>query len=142
MRIYGLVMRNFWWKVTSILVATVLWVALWVGQVEESRKDGMARGPMATFVYEEIPIIMLTSAAETNRFKLDPAYARVKVKAKSNVLEEMDSSSVRVFVELLERPTTNVFRASLELELGEGLQGEFVEPREVTVRVVRDTDEL
>lgn len=136
MRIYALVMGNFWWKVTSILVATVLWVALWAGKVEENRRDGLGRGPMATLVYDEVPIIMLTKASETNQFRLEPAFARVKVKAKSNVLEELDQSAIRVFAELLDRPTTNVFRASLELELEDGLEAEFVEPREVTVHVL------
>ncbi len=133
---YALAMGNFWWKVTSVLVATVLWVALWAGMVEENRRDGLGRGPTATLVYDDIPIITLTKASDTNRFRLEPAFARVKVKAKSNVLEDLDRSGIRVFAELLERPTTNVFRASLELELGDGLEAEFVEPREVTVHVL------
>ena len=136
MDFYSLVTRNFWWKITSVLVATVLWVAVWGGVIEKSREDDLGRGPMATFVYEDVPITFLKRASETNQFLIDPAFARVKVKAKTHILEETDVSSIKVVADLFDRPMTNLFRASLELKLGDGLAAEFVEPREVTVRVV------
>ncbi len=135
MDVYSLVIRNFWWKITSVLVATVLWVAVWGGVIEQSREDDLGRGPMATFVFEDVPITVLKRASETNQFLIEPAFARVKVKAKTHILEETDLSSIRVVADLFKRPMTNRFRASLELELGDGLAAEFVEPREVSVQV-------
>jgi len=136
MNLYQLVMRHFWWKITSILIATILWVAVRWDMIEESQNDAQGRGPMVTLVYESIPILVLKKASETNQFILNPANVRVKVKANSSVLEEMDASEIRVIADLINRPTTNVFTAPLRLDVRDELEVQFFEPRNVEVQVL------
>jgi YbbR domain-containing protein len=135
MNLYRLVMRHFWWKITSILVATILWVAVRWDMIEESQNNAQGRGPMVTLVYEAVPILVLKKASETNQFILNPASVRVKVKANSSVLEEMDVSEIRVIADLINRPTTNVFNAALRLDVRDELEVQFFEPRNVVVQV-------
>lgn len=136
MNLYRLVMRHFWWKITSVLVATILWVAVRWDMIEESRNDAQGRGPMVTLVYDAVPILMLKKASETNQFVLSPAAVRVKVKANSSVLEEMDVSEIQVIADLIDRPTTNSFSAALRLDVRDEIEVQFFEPREVEVRVL------
>ena len=103
--------------------------------IEESQNDAQGRGPMVTLVYEAVPILVLKKASETNQFILNPASVRVKVKANSSVLEEMDVSEIRVIADLINRPTTNVFNAALRLDVRDELEVQFFEPRNVVVQV-------
>lgn len=138
MNLYRLVMRHFWWKITSILVATILWVAVRWDMIEESQNDAHGRGPIAGKVYESVPILMLKRASETNQFVLNPTSVRVKVKANSSLLEEMNATEIRVVADLIDRPLTNVFTAALRVDVSEGLEIQSFEPRNVEVRVLEE----
>lgn len=135
MRVVDLVLSNFWWKITSILVAVILWSAIRY-DIEMSRDQQRVRGPVATFVFDEIPVIVYQKASETNRYVLNPSLVRVKVKGNAEVLENVKRSEIKVIADLIKAPATNSFRVPLELDVGSELEVEFVEPREVAVQVL------
>jgi len=137
---YRLVTRHFGWKVTSVLIATLLWTAIWWDMTEQSGDNARSRGPLGTRVYEEVPIIVLKRASDTNRFVLDPSSASVKLKANSALLQKTLASDLRVSVNLIDAPRTNRFRVPLELEVPAPLEVEFLEPRETEVRVEGSQD--
>lgn len=137
MRLLDLVVSHFWWKITSVLVAVILWSAIRY-DIEISRNQQRVRGPVATFVFDEIPVIVYQKASATNRYVLDPSVVRVKVKGNAEVLEEVKPSEIRVIADLVRAPATNSFRVPLELDVTSELEVEFVEPREVTVQVLNE----
>lgn len=135
MSLHRLILRNMGWKITSIVVATLLYITVRLDVIEKSQASDRGRGPLVTFVFEGIPVIVMKPADETNRFVLDPAVVRVKVKARSSVIEETDPTQIKVFADLVNRPMTNQFRLALDLDLSDPLELEYVEPREVLVQV-------
>ncbi len=136
MNFYRLTMRHFGWKATSVLIATVLWVAIRWDMIQESRKEARGGGLLVTREYNNVPIIVWKRAAETNQFILEPAVARVKVKANSVLLEETSIDAIRVSANLTKLPATNRFRIALELQVPDEIEVEFLEPREAEVRTL------
>ena len=135
MNLYQWVMRHFWWKITSVIVATILWGTVRWDMIERSQDEAQGRGPMVTFVHEAVPVLLLKEASEAATFVLTPSVVSVKVRANSSVLEEMDVSEIRVVADLINRPNTNSFRVPLDISVSDEIQVEFFEPREVAVQV-------
>ncbi|MCS1408471.1 MAG: hypothetical protein M2R45_01646 [Verrucomicrobia subdivision 3 bacterium] len=135
---YRLVMRHFGWKVTSVFIATLLWIAIWWDMIEKRGDSAQDQGPLGTRVYEDIPIIVLKRASDTNRFVLEPSAASVKLKANSALLEKTLVSDLRVSANLIDVPRTNQFLVPLELDVPARLEVEFLKPRATEVRIIEN----
>lgn len=128
---------NLGWKITSVVIAAMLWAAVRWDMIEESSKQSLGAGPLATFAYQEVPIVVYKKASVTNRIVLEPSAVTVVVRGNSSLVEETSLSEIRVQVDLVALPGTNTFRAPLEVSVPEGLTVEFYEPRDVSVTVSR-----
>lgn len=137
MNFLRLVIRNLGWKITSVVIAAVLWAAVRWDMIEESSQQNMGAGPLATFAYQDVPIVFYKKASETNRILLEPSVVTVVVRGNSSIVEETSLSQIRAQVDLVALPMTNTFRAPLEVTVPEGLTVEFYEPRDVLVTVAQ-----
>ncbi len=129
--------RNMGWKITSVLIATVLVAVIRWDLIEQSSQDAQGRGPLVTRLYSEVPIIVLRHAAETNRVVLTPSVVQAKVKGNSAILSQMDPEAIRVTLDLLDASNTNSFRAPLAIELPKFVTLVSLEPRDVAVVLAR-----
>lgn len=94
-----LVTHNFGWKAFSVLLASLIWYNIHTDiDGEVSTKRGPA-GNVATERFSKIQIQVLTSPGFDSPVKLSPAHVDVVVEGPIEVLEQLQTREIRVFVQ-------------------------------------------
>ena len=135
MTLRALLINNWRWKLFSLLIAWAVWFYIRnsisgdVG-VLRVKSTGAASGD---FVHE-FPISVLTSPGDTNNYRLDPASVGVTVRGDFLLLQELDWSEFRVYVNLSHAPEIAVSAHVVSVTPPSGIQVVSIEPAAVLVR--------
>ena len=115
-----LIVHNFWWKVTSLILATFIWfTVIWV--TGRSGDLGI-RGPESlvnvtrTHNFTRHPVSILVPSNESRSFRVEPAYVDITVSGELTDIENLNWKDVRAFVDALTfegRLTTNRVQVSI-----------------------------
>ena len=91
--------HNFWLKFFSVLVSTLIWLAVDASLRKES--------PVGRFASAEVnrkfprqPVLIMTGAGEHAALALDPADVSVLVRGPASVLNNLKEEDVQVFLDL------------------------------------------
>ena len=100
MSLRAYVQNNFWLKLFSLFLATLIWFS-----VRFYAKQGvrLARNPLSFFSTREfvgVPVRVITPPDQTGSFKAQPAYVDVTVSGDKNILHDMATREILVFVNL------------------------------------------
>lgn len=128
------------WKAASIFIAIILWVTLrWdlVNQnINQKRSEDILRAPLSSFIYEEVPILILKKSNHDHHIRLHPSSVRVKLKGHFSLLSKMKSAEIKVYADLVESHFTHSFYTSLQCIKSDEWEVEDIEPREVLVEIL------
>jgi hypothetical protein len=128
-------LRNFPWKITSLLFAIVIWLAV-RGQVSEPRAVQDRTGMWTTHLPDR-PVKVLVSRADTNQWKVRPERVRIQIEHPEG---EPNLQQVHAFVDvgtLSEQERTNlVFSREVMVHTPRGAALKQVDPRVVTIERV------
>jgi hypothetical protein len=121
----NLILRNFWWKLLSLLVAALAWLLIDT-EVQKSEQQAKAMQEVETDSrrpFYDIPITLLTSPANTNRFAVTPEVVSVEVGSKdSKALDDLQAHRVQAFVDVTDAEDEKQFRKPIQINV----PGEFV----------------
>lgn len=94
--------ENRWQKLFSIGLALLIWFT--VRSTEGLGLTQPAVGQRRTF--EDVPITVLTSAADLGRYRVEPETVQVQLRGDREVLEHLTLSEVEAYVNLIDLRTT------------------------------------
>ncbi len=93
-----LILKNFWLKLFSFILATLIWFTVW------SNLENEARLPWRTARsdrYREIadqPVLVLANSADKHAYRIDPARVRVTIRGSEAALDRLKPGDLEVFV--------------------------------------------
>ena len=135
-----LVLNNFWWKVTALLLAVGAWFGLTPGQYNLTLPaTGVG---YSTRELVQHPITIIKEAADTREFKVTPSAVDITISSRSlDSLRELDGREISPRVDLREF-NTNSTTAEIVVVIPEmekrGLELEKLSPERVQVELVRE----
>lgn len=97
------ILNNFWLKILSLLLATLIWFAIHSNLQLEYRFPQNLFRPVQTREFR-VPIALLTRAASSQAFSLSPREATIKVRGDEAVLKALAASDIQPFVKLTDVP--------------------------------------
>ncbi len=127
------VFSNFLWKLASLMMAVGLWVVIRLAVVEEDEASRADQGLWASREFTEVPIIVQTSATDTNRYVINPQTVRVKVEGQATLLESTDSGKIRVVADFTRQTSENEFAVTLDVEIPPEFELKHCEPQSIRV---------
>ena len=96
----ALIEKNFWLKAFSLMLATLMWLAV-------SYNAGLETlpGRRSTEIKREfasLPVMMLSTVAavDRDRVQIEPSHVKVQVSGEPERIQALKSEDVRVFVQL------------------------------------------
>jgi hypothetical protein len=97
-------MRNFLtkdlgWKLLSLALAVVIWYTVHT----LSRDAVIPAKPLdswATWTFSDVAVLVVSAAADVRQFKVNPAVVQVTVSGRPEVMTELASSDIHVWVNL------------------------------------------
>jgi hypothetical protein len=93
-----LILHNFWLKLTSLVVAALLWLV-----IDSTLEDGggAARHLDDVTTYREFPrrpVLVMTGMSDRRGYGAEPSEVSVTVRGPADVVERLQDSEIRVFV--------------------------------------------
>ena len=125
--------KDFGWKMFSVFLAVAIWLTVHKILDEGAGNPAiLIRGVERT--YDDLPVLIVSSAADVRDFHVKPAVVNVTVSGSSDDIAKVQTNQIRVFVDLTGIDTGNLHRR-VDVSMPSGLKLVSVEPSEVDVVV-------
>jgi YbbR domain-containing protein len=127
------IIKDLGWKFFSVVLAVAIWLTVYkIRSESESASPGVGIQEPATF--NNIPILIVSSAADVRDYHVSPATVTVTVSGAPDDIAKLHADQVRAFVDLTGIDVGNLHR-HVDVTMPSGLSLVNVDPREVDVVV-------
>jgi hypothetical protein len=99
----SLFLHNFWWKLFSVVLATLIWLAVNATLSNEaalSRRFALAN---VTHKFPHLPVLVMTGTGEHPAVTIEPSDVSVLVRGPAELLSSLQEQDVQVFLHLQEK---------------------------------------
>lgn len=98
------ILQNFWLKLFSLVLATMIWFAIF-GAQSNLRVDRPVLGTV-TRKLEQVPITVMKSAADLRAFRVEPNAVEITVSGPLAKVQALTPQQVEVFINLTDMSDT------------------------------------
>ncbi len=119
MSLRGYILDHFWWKLLSLLLATLAWLTINTA-FEKAKEVSLQTSPVVTSSmrnFTMVPITLLTSTFNTNRFRTYPETVSVDVGGTAGDLEKLQPGQIQAFVNLTDAGDEKQFRKPIQIQV-------------------------
>jgi hypothetical protein len=129
------IQHNFWLKLFSLLLATLIWFAInfWIQSGVRTPESPIVNFSTKQFVR---PVRILTQPGDTRVFKVEPTEIALTVVGEDAVLRDIRAQHISVFVDLANVRSSHQTNQQVKLDIPSGVTAIRVEPRTVNVEEV------
>jgi hypothetical protein len=125
---HDLILKNFWLKVFSLMLATTMWYVLQPSTESEPRYLQNPFRPSPITREFNCPVTLLVAPAEHPSYQVEPTNVTIKVSGDPSILNELDPEDIKAYVNV---STIHAPQGAFPVEA-------FV-PKEVVVRSLSPT---
>ena len=126
--------KDLGWKLFSLILAVAIWLT-----VNKILGEGVGNATAsiggATLTYNNLPVLIVSSAEDVRDFHVKPAEVAVTVRGSSGDIAKLQASQIRAFVDLTGIESAQQLQRRVEVSMPSGLTLVSVEPSEVDVVV-------
>jgi YbbR domain-containing protein len=102
MSLRRLIQHNFWLKLFSLFLATMLWFAVSSMQDRSERVPGYEKG-IHEKTFEQVAIAILKTPSDTRLYTISPASVDITVRGAPKVVDALTIRDLEVFINLANR---------------------------------------
>lgn len=130
----ALLSRDLGWKLLSLVLATVVWFTVRTLS-RDALSPAKALENWATRTFEDVPVLVVSAAADVREFRVHPPVAQITVSARPEVLRALEPRDIHVMVDLTGIEAARDLRKRLDVSVPAGVTVVRVVPTEVRVLV-------
>ncbi len=135
----NLVFHDFWLKLFSLVLAVLIWLTVSVAIKKEVSPVSSLIFTPAERVFYNLPISVISSAADVSDFKVEPREVALTVRGDAKTLQNLQSKDIRVMVDLTTFDPMTDKTKRIEVATPAGVSHVQVTPDEVRVLVPSKT---
>ncbi len=121
-------LANFGWKLVCLILAVFCWLMI---------DAGIDNPGSSTFGFRQrtfdLPITVMTSAAEPGVFSVRPNNVQVEVYGRSQVVDQLQDSDLKVFVDLVDVAAARELTKRIVVHTPVDVKVRRVQPEQVTI---------
>jgi len=139
MTLRGIFIKDAGWKLFSLALATVIWFTV----RPVSREPAKPGNPLAVLVprtFTNLPVVVMSSAADVRAFKVKPDAVRVTVSGRREIVDALVEQDIRVRVDLTGIESARGLQARVTVAVPPGVTFIAARPAEVDVVVPPKSD--
>lgn len=99
MSLRRIISHNFWLKLFSLLLASMIWYAVFSIQDRPDSVPGFVVGDIKK-TFDQVPVTVLKDAADTAVYTISPNAVNVTLTGPPKVLEALTAADVQVFIDM------------------------------------------
>ena len=134
MTLQDIITKDVGWKLFSVVLATGIWFT-----VRPVGREGMkSSNPLVASVprtFTNLPVVVMSSAADVREFRVNPDMINVKVSGPSEVVAALTEHDIRVTVDLTEIESARGLQARVVVAVPPGVTFIEADPAQVSVVV-------
>ena len=134
MTLQDIITKDVGWKLFSLVLATGIWFT-----VRPVGREGMkSSNPLVASVprtFTNLPVVVMSSAADVREFRVNPDMINVKVSGPSEVVAALTEHDIRVTVDLTEIESARGLQARVVVAVPPGVTFIEADPAQVSVVV-------
>lgn len=127
------VFEKFGWKVISLVIASLFWMAIDSNNQTGQRPD---RNMIVSTLPLRLQIALMTAAQDVRRYKVSPGIVEVTLGGSAGALERIRESDVGVFIDLKDVGDARRLRRKVQVYPPTGVSLVGVMPAEVSVEIL------
>ncbi len=121
--------KDLGWKLFSVVLAVTIWLTVYKIRTESETSD--ATGSQGTLTFGNVPVLIVSTAADVRDFRVKPAIVAVTVSGLPDDIARLQVSQVRAFVDLTDIESARKLQRRVDVSMPSGLTLVSVEPPEV-----------
>ena len=125
--------KDLGWKLFSVFLAVVVWLTVY--KIRSESEPPGAAGGQGTLTFGNVPVLIVSAAADVRDFHVKPAAVAVTVSGSPDDIARLQVSQVRVFVDLTDIESAHKLQRRVDVSMPSGLTLISVEPSQVDVVV-------
>ncbi len=124
--------KDLGWKLLSVALAAIIWVTVKTVSKEPPR---IGRTPVAydTRTFTNLPIVVLSAAADVRAFKVAPAFVNVTVGGRPEAVSALTEREIHPMVDLTGIESASSLRKRVDVSTPPGITFIGVQPSQVDV---------
>ena len=135
-----LVLHNFGWKVLSLFLAALMWMAISTAVLkDEQRAWTLQESPVESMRRFAVPITLLTRADTGSQFTVTPSVVEVAVSGKAADLERLQVRQIAAFVDVTTATEEKLFRRDVRAQAPPEFRIQSVTPAAASVERLTPT---
>jgi YbbR domain-containing protein len=135
MSLRAFISHNFWLKLFSLLLATLIWFAIhfWI-EGGNRQPTNPITNPITRQLFR-LPVRVMTKPGENRTFRVDPPEVAVSVTGEAAVMRDFTAKSISVYVDVANIRSARETNQQVKVDVPEELTVDVV-PRTVNVEQV------
>lgn len=127
-----LIFRDFWLKLFALALAILIWLTVSFTKDGMSVK-GLAGSTQSTVTFANVPVLIMSEAADVHDFKVSPSAVEVIVRGDPKALDSLQLNQIRALVDLSGVEAARGLKKRIEVTTPPGFTYVSVTPSEVDV---------
>src|SRR5690349_2122276 len=133
MALRDIVTKDVGWKLLSVVLAVVIWLT--VHAISKERGPDQALGPWENHTFTNLPVLVVSAAADVREFKVKPENIDVTVRGRPEVISALVAKEIEVRVDLTDVESARNLRKRAIISVPPGIILVRANPAEVDVVV-------
>jgi YbbR domain-containing protein len=126
-----LFLKDWSWKLFSLALAVGIWLT--VHRILQEASTPVTPGSSSTLTYENLPVLIVSSAADVSLYHVAPTVVKVTVSGPAEVMNKLQASQVRAMVDLTDIAPTSDLNRQVNIFAPPNVTLIRVEPPSVTI---------
>jgi YbbR domain-containing protein len=111
------IVNHFWWKLLSLLLAALAWLTI---NTMLQKEESLQTSPVVTSStrsFAMVPVTLLTSPFNTNRFRTYPETVSVDIGGTAGDLQKLQPGQIQAFVNVADAGEEKQFRKPIQIQV-------------------------
>lgn len=135
-----LITRNLGWKLSSLVLATLVWLAVYTNSGNNVRLPTVGRGGVATRSFPSVPVTVRVPATCTWRWHVEPTEVALTVRGDPRLVQTLRPEDLEVIVDLTGLEDFTTVQWPPRVAAPDGVTIENIKPQSIRVEKITDTN--
>jgi YbbR domain-containing protein len=123
--------KDFGWKIFSVILAVIIWLT--VHKIYEEPRASAASIPGDTVTYGDLPVLVVSTAADVHDFRVNPGTVSVTVSGSPAAIAVLQANQIRAVVDLTDIESARDLKRRVDVSVPSGVTLISVDPSRVGV---------
>jgi YbbR domain-containing protein len=129
-------LQNFWPKFFCLVLAVLIWALVSLAIKKEAAPPSLPLGPTARRTFDNLPVMLLSSAADARTFVASPSRVQVTVRAETKILQSLQDKDIHVVMDVTGIADALDMRKRVEVSTPEGVSIVAIVPEEIQLTIL------